>query len=423
MDPFGLAIDPAGGKLFVSASGQHRVMRFRSATSLANGENAEAVFGQVNFSGTDRGTTATALDFPVGLHVDGNGRLWVADSRNNRVLMFEGASMLPGFGSVPDRVFGQPDFSTVSPGTTARKMNNPSHAIVDAEDNLWVADSSNHRVLKFPNVSSLASGGAAMVVLGQGDFTSSTYGTNEAKMTGPARLAADGAGNLWVADVSNNRVLRFDDAAALGNQAAASGVLGQPDFTTGDYGSTAQGMGIPYGLLIDPAGTLFVSDNNNSRVLIFKSAAAKANGAAADGVIGQRDLTSGSIPLSPSGRSFDGPTSLAIDVSGRLWVADQRNHRILGFSPDRSAAVFRVTRRVPRTTLRATLLVKGTASDDSGISRVSYRVGKGAYRDAGGAPFWSFTARLKPGPNKITILAVDDVGNTSPAKRLRVVRR
>jgi len=420
-NPAGLAIDPRTGKLYVSSNTQNRVMRFPNVDSLANGADAEAVLGQANFSGTGAGTTASILATPYGPYVDGKGRLWVVSAGSSRVLMYEGADSLAN-GAPADRVFGQPDFTTGTPATSSVKMSNPSAVFVDGADNLWVADFSNNRVLKFANVSTLGNGAAATVVLGQPNFTTLSPGTSQVTMSGPTSVAVDADGRLWVSEQSNHRVLRFDNAAGLANGAAADGVLGQALFTTGGLGTGAQGMGSPAGVVVDAAGTLYVSAYSNNRILVFKNAAAKADGAAADGVIGQPDFTTTTPGLSE--RKLGGVyIGMALDAAGRLWVSDSDNNRILRFSPDRTAAPPTVTSKSPKTTASASLALKGTAADPSGISQVRFRVGKAAFKTAAGTTSWSFKAKLKPGKNKIEIVAVDALGNVSAAKRVKVTRQ
>lgn len=417
--PNGVAVDPTSGKLFVASHLQHRVLRFPDATALSNGANAEAVFGQVNFSGNSSGSTATKFAFPLGIHVDSQGRLWVADNLNHRVLMFIGASTFIG---PPDRVFGQPDFTTTTSGTTPTKMNGPTAVFVDAADHLWVADSTNHRVLRFDNVSSLASGAAASAVFGQPDFTTNTSATSSVKMKLPLSVVVDGAGRLWVSDTGNHRLLRFDNAAGLGNGSAANSVLGQPDFTSAASGTTAQKLDDPAAITMDSAGTLFVADASNHRVLFFKNAAAKAIGAAADGVIGQSDFTSATSGTTD--RRLNIPAyGLALDRSGGLWVSDAGNYRVVRFPADKSAAPPSLKGKAPKTTSAGTLALRGTAADGSGVASIKYRVGKGAFRKASGTTSWRLTARLKPGKNTIEIVMVDSVGNTSAARKVMVTRR
>jgi hypothetical protein len=86
-----IAIDTATRKVFVSDN--FRVLRFANADSLANGAAAEAVFGQGNFETNNSIATANENQFSVvGIHVDSQGRLWIADINNKRVLRFDNAS-------------------------------------------------------------------------------------------------------------------------------------------------------------------------------------------------------------------------------------------------------------------------------------------------------------------------------------------
>lgn len=418
--PGGLAIDPATGKLFVTCNSQNRILRFGNVTSLANGANAESVFGQVNFSSVGSGSTAARLSSPYGIHVDSSGRLWVADSNNNRVLMFEGASTL-GLGPTADLVLGQPNFTVVTAGNTASKLSSPQTVFVDDSDNLWVADFGNSRVLKFPNVSTLTNGAAATVALGQPDLTTNTAGTSAVKMNSPVGVTVDDEGRLWISDNGNQRVLRYDNADALASGAPANAVLGQPDFTSNGSNSTAQTFNGPSGLVVDPSGTLYVADYFNRRVLFFKNPEVKANGAAADGVIGQPDFvtnTSGITERKMAGCYL----GLVFDASGALWIADSSNSRVLRFSPDRFAATPATSGKVPKTTSSSKVTLKGSAADPNGIAQVRFRVGKGAFQAASGTTTWKFSAKLKPGNNTIEIVAVDTVGNVSAAKRVKVTR-
>lgn len=420
-NPTGLAIDPRTGKLYVNSNSQNRIMRFPDVDSLGDTADAEAVFGQPGFSGTASGSTSTTIFGSQGIHVDTRGRLWVADSSNHRVLMFEGAGSLAN-GAPADRVFGQPNFTTFTSAVTSAKMSNPNAVYVDTDDNLWVADFNNNRVLRFANVSTLPSGAAATTVLGQLNFTTSSGGTSQVKMLGPSSVFVDAGGRLWVSEQANHRVLRFDAAAALVNGAAADAVLGQALFTDNAAGTSAQGLRNPAGVLVDPAGTLYVADYNNNRIVIHKNAAGKANGAAADGVIGQPDFTTASTGVTE--RKLGGVyLGMALDRSGRLWVSDSDNQRVLRFSPDRSAAPPRTTGKVPRTTSKSPLTLRGIATDTSVVAAVRFRVGKGAFKNAVGTTSWSFKAKLKTGKNTIEIVTVDTLGNTSPARRVIITRK
>lgn len=419
-DPRGIAIDPVSGKVFVVAKPQNRVLRFASVAALSNGANAEAVLGQVNFSSLVFATTQSNLSSPAGVFVDAKGRLWVSDSGNNRVLMFEGAATLSN-GAPADRVLGQLNFTSGTSATSNTRMAAPASLVVDSNDNLWVADQSNHRVLKFASVSSLANGAAASVVLGQPDFNTGTSGLTASKMNAVTGVAVDTAGRLWVADQNNNRILRFDNAASLVTGASASGVLGQTDFVTATSGANELKMNNPGALAVDADGTVFALDFGNHRIVIYRGAASKANGAAMDAVFGQPDFTSNAFGLSARQIRFP-QIGITLDSAGGLWISDTGNNRVLRFSPDRTAPLLTITTRVPRKTGKARLAVSGTASDEGGIASVQFRPGRGAFKAATGTTTWRATVSLKPGKNVLDFKAVDAVGNLSATRRVTVTR-
>jgi len=284
--PAGVAIDPTTGKLFVVDRYNNRVMRWGSAAKYVNGSAAEAVLGQQDFVTGSSGLSATKMNDPLRAHIDASGRLWVSDYGNNRVLRFDAASS-KATGSAADGVLGQTSFTANGSGTTAGTMNGPVGVFVDGTGRLWVTDRLNHRVLRFENAAGKADGSNADGVVGQSDFTTGTSGLSSTKMNRPMGVYADAAGRLWVCEDDNNRALRFDGAAAKANGAAADGVLGQPDFTSNAKSAARNGVSNLRGVFGDGAGRLYLVDESNNRVVIFDDAASKSNGANADIVLGQ----------------------------------------------------------------------------------------------------------------------------------------
>src|SRR5574340_1364374 len=133
---------------------------------------------------------------------------------------------------------------------------------------------------------------AATLVLGQPDFVSSSFGTSQTNMKEPQDVAVDPTtGKVFVSEHWNHRVLRFANVSALQNGAAAEAVLGEPDFTSVAANLTQNGFDSPFGLTVDASGRLWVADSEHDRVLRFDNASTKANGANADGVLGQADFT------------------------------------------------------------------------------------------------------------------------------------
>jgi sugar lactone lactonase YvrE len=414
-------VDPVTRKVFVAEEGNKRILRYASADALANGAAAEVVFGNDDFTSVAPGVAlVNQLGEPEGIFLDFKGRLWVADFNGSRVLMFDAAS-LRSSGASADRVFGQPNFATSSSGTTAEKMGAPYDVCVDFSDRLWVADAGNNRVLRFDSVTTKSSGAAADGVLGQADFITKTRGSGINGLQYPSGVTVSAYGALYVTCSNGNRIMRFDNAAGLGANAPANAVFGQPDFTTITPATTAAKMTAPYGAWITPDDSLWVADSGNNRVLRFNNASTKPNGAAADGVLGQPDFTSNLAAVTRRGMDFPYIRPF-VDAKGSLWIADDGNNRVLRFSPDATPPLLILTAPA-RITKKSELVIKGTASDNYGISKVKYRVNKGPLKLATGTTSWSFTAKLAKGKNKIIVTATDVDGIQSSSKVIRITRK
>ena len=327
-------VDPVSGKIFVSDETNNRVLRFASSAAMTNGAAAEAVFGQPDFTTITPGTAANKFRQQTGIAIDAVGRLWVSDFANNRVLRFDGAAT-KATGASADGVLGQTDFITGTSGAGANKMFRPIGIFADADGRLWVAERVNNRVLRFDNAAVKADGANADTVLGQPDFTTVTAGAGASKMDNPHGITLDTDGRLYVADRDNNRVLRFDAAATKANGSAADAVLGQPDFATVTTGTTASKMNFVLGVTTDANNRLYVADGNNNRVIIFNNAGTLASGAAASRVLGQPNFTTATANNGGiTASSLRTPYLLSFDeASSSLFVGDYGNNRILRFTP------------------------------------------------------------------------------------------
>lgn len=332
-DPAHIAIDPTTGMLFVADQGNNRVLRYATEAAYQTHSAAEAVFGQSDFMSRDAADPPTASSFnaPAAVFVDAEGRLWVSDTDNSRVLRFDEASIKPS-GADADAVIGQTNFtSRDSPGPGSHSdFESPVGLVVDDEGRLWVADFGLDRILRFDNAAEVEGRARADGVLGQPNFGTFDSDTSETAFNDPWGLWVDEAGRLWVADYGNSRVLRFDDAALKENGGSADGVLGQEDFDSTDRGLAADRFEGPYFLTIAPDGTLWVDDFANSRVLGFLDGASKADGADADIVLGQPDFTT-DLDEGPNAQSITSPYGLATGRNGSLFVNDYSSNRVMVF--------------------------------------------------------------------------------------------
>jgi RHS repeat-associated protein len=253
--PKGLALDQATNRLFVVDYGNSRVLVFDVA-SITNGENAVNVLGQANFTTGTGATSQTRLKNPAAAGLDGSrGWLFVGDYANNRVMVFDVNTITDGEAAI--NVLGQTSWTTSTAATTQSGMRNPCGvSSAGASGRLYVADASNHRVLVF-DASTLTNGENAINVLGQSTFTTSTSATTQTGMKNPRGVAIDVAGNhLFVADSDNHRVTVFD-VSSITNGEAAVAVLGQVNFTSGAAATAQNRMSSPAGLALfsTPFGT------------------------------------------------------------------------------------------------------------------------------------------------------------------------
>lgn len=339
-----------GGRLFIADKSNNRVLIGRPGTTpLVLGQPDPQSF-RPNLDYHQ--PSASTLSGPSDVYFDGT-RLWVADTGNHRVLVW---NALPTQAGAPaDLVLGQASFSEVSPNrgrgqTAADGLFYPSAVAVQG-DRLYVADTFNHRVLIYQPLPT-TSGAAAAIAVGQADLSSGlpNHGSGWSQRSGeglalPLGVFVEDTGRLWVADQENNRVLAFDPPLRAGAQAAV--VLGQANMSSNSspnhLGGANAGFPQSESTFLTEATTLrrptdvtvargrvLVTDGFNHRVLGYSRTASRAP-IAAELVLGQRGYrarapNAGGI----SERSLSAPGALAAD-GDQLWVADTSNHRVLSF--------------------------------------------------------------------------------------------
>jgi sugar lactone lactonase YvrE len=272
--PLGMTVSPAGD-LWVADNDNHRVLEYDRP--FETDTVADFVIGQPNFvtnAGVEEHPDAGSLYNPHSVAVDASGNVWVADAGNNRVLEYD--RPLETLDRIADRVLGQPtffDYGTDQEVVDAISFLIPTSVALDSRGNLWVADHLDNRVLEFDDP--LRFDAVADRVLGQPNFASRainyTGSVDAAGLLQPRTVALDANDNVYVADVSNSRVLLYVSPLAT-NDRIADRVFGQPDFNSGlpnNGGQTAQTMYTPAGVAVDAAGNVAVADFNNSRVLLL----------------------------------------------------------------------------------------------------------------------------------------------------------
>jgi uncharacterized protein (TIGR03437 family) len=289
--PFGAAY--FNSELYLADTGNQRVVVLQyTGNTLAA---ANRVLGQDNFSSNAINliegrefdfvsSTNNNLVAEGGVAIDETGdtpHLYVADTYNHRILGFKDFRQVKG-GKKADIVIGQPDFSsnlcnlTGNPDApTNATVCFPMGVTVDSRGDLWVADTGNSRVLRFPQpFGHPAQLPQADVVLGQRNFTSKITDTSAAFMSAPYGLAVSSGNGLFVSDVRLNRVLYFpfsgdNTFSANDSGRPATKVFGQQDFTSVQVGNTDATLNLPRHISVDNEARLYVADTGNNRVVIY----------------------------------------------------------------------------------------------------------------------------------------------------------
>ncbi len=395
-EPYGMAIDTSvtPNRVYVVDTYNSRVLGWNDVATLTNGEAANLVIGQLDFTShaaNTGGETAATLADPLGAAVDAAGNLYVADTSNSRVLEYAKpfaacAGKFPCVGGAANLIFGQCGSFTSVYGcgegvVSANTLYLPEGVAVDGLGNLYVADSGDGRVLEY--TAPLTPNTAANEVFGQGgSFTGSGcnsggLGVTATTLCDSSGLAVDGSGNLYVADTANERVLEY--STPLTNT-TANQVFGQGgSFTSSasNYdGVTANSLYYPFGVAVDGSGHLYVADDLNDRVLEYNT---PLTNTVADEVFGQGgDFTSATcnyFGIGATAATLCSPTGVAVDGSGHLYVADQGDNRVLVFtsplvatSPTATAtpSATATSTRSPTPTATATVTATPTATSTNG---------------------------------------------------------
>jgi sugar lactone lactonase YvrE len=310
---------PTTTYLAIADVANNRVLLYDSP--FTTGMSASGVLGQSTFTTGVANTTAAGLYSPRAIKEDSEGNFWVADEYNNRVLEF----VKPfSSGMSASLVIGQNGFTTGGSSTSQSGLLDPFDLAFDSAGNLWVADTFNHRILEFQLP--FSTGMNASLVIGQQNFTSQTFTVTASGLSNPWGIAFDSTGNLWVSDSSNNRIPEFKPPFATGMNASL--VIGQQNFTSQIFSTTAAELDGPMEIAFDSNGNLWVVDSGNNRVLEFTTPF--STGMSVSLVIGQDGFTTNSAVTSQS--SLQNPAGLAFDSSGNLWVTDSNNNRTLEFA-------------------------------------------------------------------------------------------
>jgi len=292
-NPVGMAVDRQGN-ILIADGGNNRVRR------LANGFLTTVAGSAVaGFFGDGGPATQASLNFPAGVATDSVGNIYIADDQNNRVRRISPNGNI--FTAAGNGFFEATGDGGPAIGAT---FNNISAIVFDAANNLYIADRDANRVRRIDSngiITTFAGNGVAQLSGDGGDSTS-------ASLNLPLGLTLDASGNVFIADRFNNRIRMVTPQGVI-KTFAGGGTLMQDGVTALDAD-----LGGPLSVLADGAGNLYYIDSFNLRVRRI------SNGGIITTVAGGGTSQVETGPATAV--ALKGPESLALDNSGNLYIGD-----------------------------------------------------------------------------------------------------
>jgi len=295
--PTGVAVD-SSGNVYIADLVNLRIRKLTSGGTIST----VAGNGKYSYSGDGGQATSAQLNTPQAVAADSSGNLYIADTVNNVVRKVTAAGVI-------STIAGNGTAGSGGDGgaATSAQLHSPQGIAVDANGGIYIADTQNARVRKITN-------GTINTVAGSGTagFGGDSGAATSAQLNIPAGLAVDGAGNLYIADFSNNRVRKVTPGGTI-TTLAGNGLEGY----SGD-GGPANGAQLttPVGLAADSSGNVYIADSGNNAVRVV-NASGIISTVAGDGLAGY------SGDGGPAVSAMVGnPSGVALDASGNLYISD-----------------------------------------------------------------------------------------------------
>ena len=301
-NPAGLAFDSAAN-LYIADVFNHNIRKVSASTGQINTVVGTGAAGATGDGGPP---TAATLDAPFDIAIDTQGDLFIVDGTNNSVREVT-AGPTPTITHFAGSTAG---YSGDGGSATAAQLSGPVGVAVDSSGTVYIADTANQRIR-------MVTAGLIYEFAGADHFQGDGGKAIDAVLFNPNRMAWDGAGNLFIADITNNRVRKVNPNGIIDTIAGTGSLV-----VSGDGGpAISAGIDAPTAVAVDSSGNLFIATENqirevdthgNINTVVNTSNTAGFNG---DGAAATAAL-------------LNNPTGLAFDSGGNLYIADAYNHRI-----------------------------------------------------------------------------------------------
>lgn len=310
-NPSGITIDSSGNLDVTDGNTIRHIVTSSSPAVVTTVAGSRTASGSANGAGT-----VATFNGPRSIVADSAGNLYVTDTQNDAIRRINSALVVSTLaGSLP------PFSESGQPGATdgarsAASFYLPVGLTVDASGNVYVADDFN------AIIRSVSPTGVVKTIAGLADNQGIANGPGvAARFTSPVGVAADSAGNLYVADTYNCVIRKITPAGQVTTLAGSAGTIGSTD----GQGSAARFDG-PSGIAVDSNGTIYVSDSGNATIRKITPGGLVSTLAGSPGAGGSTDGQGAAA-------TFTNPFGLAVDSSGNIYVADTYNDNIRKITP------------------------------------------------------------------------------------------
>jgi streptogramin lyase len=193
--PYGVALD-ASGNLYIADLNNYRIRKVDAASGIIT---TVAGNGIPTYAGDGGAATSASLNSPTGVALDASGNLYVADYYNQRIRKVDVASGI--ITTVAGN--GSPTFAGDGEAATSASLNGPLGVALDANGSLYIADIGNNRIRKVAATTRIVTTVAGN---GRATFAGDGGAATSASLNGPFGVALDASGNLYIADLNNYRI-------------------------------------------------------------------------------------------------------------------------------------------------------------------------------------------------------------------------
>jgi len=304
--PAGVAVDSADNT-YVADTVNSTIRKITPAGVVTTFAGLAGSTGSANGTGS-----AARFNGPVAVTIDNIGNIFVADTNNSTIRKITPARVVSTFAGLAGN-----DGSANGTGSTAR-FTFPSALAVDSANNIYVADTGNSTIRKITPARVVSTFAGSAGSIGTADGTGSA-----ARFNFPAGVAVDraGTGNIYVGDTSNFTIRQITPAGVVTTLAGLPGMRGGTNGT----GSAAR-FELPEGMAVDSTGNIYVADQDASTIRKISPGGVVSTFAGSF-------TKSGSLNGTGSAARFNLPADVAVDSSNNLYVADSNNCTIRKITP------------------------------------------------------------------------------------------